>query len=227
LGHPVVYLLSSRVHAEYIAKYGKSLEQGPYAMKLEPNEVLGADVVPVPDQFVGIGDSVAAFRIGSQLQSMGKASEMRIGNDVSFSDLRTSPVILIGAYSNKWTLQISNQFRFAFEQAGDRKSIIDRKDPRRSWYPPSISANGKVAEDYAIVSRIFESQSGQVMISVAGITQYGSRAAAEFVSDERYFAQAIHAAPRTWSTMNMQVVLRTKVFGDTPAPPDVVATNFW
>ena len=72
LGHPVVYFLSGRVHQHFRAKYGRSLEQGPYVLKFEPNEVLGSDIIPVPDQFVGIGDAQAAFRIASRLQTLGK-----------------------------------------------------------------------------------------------------------------------------------------------------------
>jgi hypothetical protein len=227
LGHPVVYLLSRRVHNEFVSKYGRSPEQGPYIIKLAPTEVLGADIVPVPDQFIGIGDSQAAFRIGSCLQSFGKSSEMRIGNDVSFSDFKMSSVVLIGAFSNRWTLQISNQFRFVFDQVADYKRVIDRKSPERSWAPPTISASGKVTEDYAIVSRVFQSQSGQVMISAAGITQYGSQAAGEFLADSRQFRQMLHDAPPNWKRMNMQVVLRTKVFGSVPGPPEVIATYFW
>jgi hypothetical protein len=227
LGHPVVYLLSRRVHNEFVSKYGHSPEQGPYIIKLAPTEVMGADIVPVPDQFIGIGDSQAAFRIGSCLQSFGKSSEMRIGNDVSFSDFKMSSVVLIGAFSNRWTLQISNQFRFVFDQVADYKRLIDRKSPGRSWAPPAISPGGKVTEDYAIVSRVFQSQSGQVMISAAGITQYGSQAAGEFLADPRQFRQVLVGAPSNWKRMNMQVVLKTKVFGSVPGPPEVIATYFW
>jgi len=227
LGHPVVYLLSPRVHQRFRAKYGRNLDQGPYELKFEPAEVLGSDIISVPDQFVGVGDAQAAYRVASRLQGLGKQTEMRIGNDVSFSELRLSPAVLIGAYSNQWTMKISNQFRFVFDMQEDRKRIVDRTSPGRLWSPPYMSPTGKVSEDYAIVSRVFHSESGQVMISAAGITNYGSQAAGEFLADSRLFRQTLTFAPPNWQRMNFQVVLKTKIFGSAPAPPEVVAAYFW
>jgi hypothetical protein len=88
LGHPVVYLLSQKVHQQYRARSGKGLDQGPYELNHEPDEVLGADIIPVPDQYVGVGDAQAGFRIGTKLELMGKQSQFRTGYDVSFADLK-------------------------------------------------------------------------------------------------------------------------------------------
>lgn len=227
LGHPVVYFLSPRVHQRFKAKYGRNLDQGPYELKFEPQEVLGSDIISVPDQFVGIGDAQAAYRIASRLQGLGKQTEMRIGNDVSFSELRLSPAVFIGAYSNQWTMKISNQFRFVFDMQTERKRIVDRSSPGRSWSPPFMVPTGKVSEDYAIVSRAFHAESGQMMISAAGITGYGSQAAGEFLADSRLFEQVLKFAPPNWQRMNFQVVLKTKIFGSAPTPPEVVAAYFW
>ena len=107
LGHPVVYLLSQAVHQRYRARSGKTLDQGPYELKFEPGEVLGADIIPVPDQYVGVGDAQAGFRIGTKLELMGKKSQFRTGYDVAFADLKSSPIVLVGAYSNRWTKQVT------------------------------------------------------------------------------------------------------------------------
>jgi hypothetical protein len=87
--------------------------------------------------------------------------------------------------------------------------------------------DGKVSEDYAIVSRIFHSESGGVLILAAGITQYGSQAAGEFLTDRRLLGQALRKAPKNWQRMNMQAVLKTKILGSAPGPAEVIATHFW
>jgi hypothetical protein len=228
LGHPVVYLLSQEVHQRYRARSGKGLEQGPYELKFEPGEVLGADIIPVPDQFVGVGDAQAGFRIGTKLESLGKKSQFRTGYDVSFADVKSSPIVLVGAYSNRWTMQMTRELRFGFEQvSGDRKVIADRNSRGKYFGLPSMPPDGKVAEDYALVSRIFHSESGEVLILAAGITQFGSQAAGEFLTDPRLLAQALRGAPSNWQRMNMQAVLKTKILGSSPGPAEVVATYFW
>jgi len=229
LGHPVVYLLSKRIHDAARKEYGSKPELGPTVLKLSPREILGSDVIPASDQFVGLGDAKAGFLLGTFLKGLGKSSEMRIGTDVPFSDLRDFPVILIGAFSNRWTMQISNQFRFTFEEdvGGGNRRVVDRMHPGRSWQPPFMGAAGRVTEDYAIISRIIRSQSGQIMISAAGITQSGCQAAGELLSDPQLFSKAVAGAPPNWPGKNFQAVVKTKIFGESPGPPEVVATYFW
>jgi hypothetical protein len=228
VGHPVVYLLSRRVQQRYRAQSGQKPDQGPYEIKFEPHEVLGEDIVPVPDQFVGVGDAAAGFRIGTSLEALGKKAQLRTGNDVSFADLKSSPIVLIGAYSNRWTMQLTRDLRYSFVWlADDRKVVSDRMSPGRWWAPPSMPADGRVTEDYAIVSRIFHSESGQVLILAAGITQFGSQAAGEFLTNPQLLGQALRKAPPNWQRMNMQAVLKTRVLASAPGPAEVVATYFW
>lgn len=228
LGDPVVYLLSRSFQERYRARNGVKPEEGPYEMKFAPNEVLGADLVPVPDQFVGVGDAQAGYRIGSKLETLGKKTQFRTGYDVSFADLKLSPIVLVGAYSNRWTMQMTRNLRYRFVWLeNNRKIVADRMSAGRFWAPPAMPTDGKVTEDYAIVSRIFHSESGQVLILAAGITQFGSQAAGEFLTDSRLLGEALRTAPRDWQRMNMQAVLKTRILGSTPGPAEVVATYFW
>ncbi|MGH9663754.1 MAG: hypothetical protein ACRD9L_04955 [Bryobacteraceae bacterium] len=228
LGHPVVYLLSAKVHQRHRALSGKKPDQGPYELKFQPTEVLGQDVIAVPDQFFGVGDAQAGFRIGTSLELLGKKTQFRSGDDVSFTDLKSSPIVLVGAYSNRWTMQMTRDLRYSFVMlANDRKVVSDHMSPGRFWRLQSIPPDGKVPEDYAIVSRIFHSESGEVLVLAAGITQFGSQAAGEFLTDPRLLGQALYQAPANWRRMNMQAVLKTRIVGSAPGPAEVVATYFW
>jgi len=42
---------------------------------------------------------------------------------------------------------------------------------------PGVGPDGRTSKDYAIVSTVFDSQTGELLIAAAGITQYGTRAA--------------------------------------------------
>jgi hypothetical protein len=225
-GNPVVYLLARRVHEKFKSS-NPNLPPGPYVIKLPPDEITGADVVPVVDQYIGVGDAYTSAQLSALFARMGKPSQTRIGNDISFTDLRNSPAVLIGAFSNTWTLQMTKELRFVFEMKKGVKMIRDRQAPDRSWALPNIAPDGKTPEDYAIVSRVFESGTGQLLISVAGITQYGTQAGGEFLSNPSYLSEALRRAPVGWQQKNIQFVLHIKVIGRTPAPPKVVATHFW
>jgi hypothetical protein len=227
IGHPVVYILSARVHEQYKANHDVSTDRGPYALSFKPDEVLGSDIIPVLDQFVGVGDAQAAFRIQSGLLRMNKPFQMRTGNEVSSTDLRNGPLVLVGAFSNRWTMQMARDLRFAFAVVNGKKTIVDHIEPSRSWSHPVMPPDGKVSWDYALISRVFQSESGQVLIMAGGITQYGTQAAGDFLSDPRLLRQALTGAPRNWERLNMQAVLGAKVVGATPGPPEVLATHFW
>jgi hypothetical protein len=184
-------------------------------------------IMRVSDSVVGIGDSNAGFLIGRTLQSLGRPSRARLGDQVSFSDLKGSPVVLIGAFSNRWTMFMTSNLRFSFMQRNGKRIVIDRDHPSRFWGIPSLQSTGKATEDYAIVTRVHNSSSGQGLICVAGISNYGSQAAGEFVTDEKSLQHLIRLAPKNWENMNMQVVLKTTVVNDTPGPAEIAAVNFW
>ena len=226
-GQPVVYFLSPRVHEKYRQAMPPEKQRGAYAVTLSPDEVLrGSDVVPVTEQFVGIGNAHTAALIAALMAAKRKGVELRYANDVSFSDLRGGPAVLIGAFSNQWTLEMQGESRFVFEQDKAVRRIRDRSDSR-TWQLTGLAPDGKTPEDYAVVSRLFNSGTGRLLVSAAGITQYGTRAAGEFLTTPSILAEAARKWPADWPTRNIQVLLHTTVYRGTPATPTIVATHAW
>jgi len=156
-----------------------------------------------------------------------KQATARIGSDLSFADLRNAPAVLIGAYSNKWTMRMSDELRFFFDSADGVKKVRDRASRDRAWAIPKLGPDGHTPEDYAVVSRLLDSRTGESLVTAAGLTQYGTRAAGEFLTSETRMREALAGAPRDWTTRNMQVVLHTVITGNVPGPPKVVAVHFW
>lgn len=223
LAHPVVYLLSEEVHAADAARRGVSQLAGPYVVDVEPGQLRRGDLVPATDQYVGSGDAYASSQIMSLFAQHRKPAQLRIGNDISFSDLRAAPAVLIGAYSNRWTMKANTSNRFAFEH----HAVVDRGTPGRVWRLKDMTPDYKSSEDYAVVSRIFQSYTGQVVITAAGITNAGTHAAAEFLSSPESLNAAMASAPAGWQSRNVELVLHCKVIGNTPGPPEVVASHYW
>jgi hypothetical protein len=66
-----------------------------------------------------------------------------------------------------------------------------------------------------------------MLVEVAGITQYGTDAGADLVTNPDLMAEAFRTAPAGWQKKNLQLVLHVKVIAGSPASPQVVAAHFW
>jgi hypothetical protein len=226
LGHAQVFTLSHRYRDQYFHAHPPSGDPEPRAVTLDPKETLvGGDLVSVQGQFVGVGGAQAVQMLSNLLAAKGKKSSLRIGSDLSFADLRNHPTILIGAFSNRWTLQLNRQLRFYFDEATGEQ-ILDRNRPNMHW---QLKRNEKGQElvDYAIITRLLRSDSGEVLVDASGITQYGCKAAGELLTSEAEFKTALSKAPANWPDKNLQIVLRSKIVGTTSGPPEVEAVYFW
>ena len=214
-----------------IEKYVKTLPPdripGPYIIPLKPGDIEASDVLPVPDQYVGAGSAQAAAGIRALLAGWKKPSQIRIGNEFSFYDLRNYPTVLEGAFSNDWAMKLSQRMPFVFVQENGIRGIREKAAPEKVWKLHSLEGNGKTAEDYAVVGRVFDSGTMEPLVFIAGITQYGTQAAGEFITNEESFAAAIANASADWRTRNIQILLHLNVIGKIPGKPQVLAVRTW
>jgi hypothetical protein len=181
------------------------------------------DLTAVENQFVTVGDVTANVRVTSVLNHFNHAFDLRSGADVAFGDFRESPVVLIGAFNNPWTLQMTGDLPIVF---GSGLTIRDRADKSIQWRP-EISSENKVGMDYALVARLPHSKTGGPLITIAGITLSGTRAAAEFITSQQGVSDLMKSAPNGWSHKNLEFVLQTRVVNDIPTTPSVVAVRAW
>src|SRR5205807_2824386 len=139
-----------------------------------------------------------------------------------FHDLRTAPAILIGYSYTRWK-DISSQMRFFIDASHNPVMITDAGRPTQ-FALPNLPLDRRTNEDYAIVSRVFHPDTHAMLVELAGITQYGTDAAADLVTNPDLMTEALRGAPRDWQQKNLQLVLHVKVISGTPSSPSVVAT---
>jgi hypothetical protein len=183
------------------------------------------DFVFLTDQFVGGGDLVATSRLTAMFTRMKRAYRLKVGNDVSFADLRSGPSVLVGYSYTKWR-EISSQMRYFIEVSPDFVGITDN-GKRTEWALANLPRDRRTNEDYAIVSRMFHPDTHAMLVEIAGITQYGTDAAGDLVTNPDLMTEAVQDAPPGWQNKNLQLVLRVKVISGAPATPKVVGRNFW
>jgi hypothetical protein len=172
---------------------------------------------------VGVGDALTLAQLSGYFARKGKAIQLRVGTDTSFSDLRDAPAVLIGAFSNQWIMEITRDFRYSFEVEDNRGIIRDQLAPGHRWErqltdPPS---------DFAIITRVFASKTGKPVVIAAGLSHFGTQVAGQFLTNPAYLQDALRGAPKDWQSKNLQFVLRAEMVGRTPAPPRTLATHFW
>jgi hypothetical protein len=180
------------------------------------------DLIPF-NSSIGFGDVAAAARIASTLVSSGQKYDLRYGSDISISDMRSSPVVLIGGYSNSWTLQVTRNLRYTLE-FGDR--VVDHKDKSKVWQR-KLDSTSVHQDDYAVLSRLTSSETGNVVLVIAGVGGSGNQAAGDFISDPEQLDKLLKNAPSGWERMNLQAVLHTETINGVPKGADVQAVYFW
>jgi hypothetical protein len=181
-------------------------------------------MMPVPDAFVGTGDAFALADVAGLLSKLGKDWQLLPGNSTPSNTLLAGPIILIGVHANKWTPTITKDLRFFF---GVENAIYDRSNPRVRWSLDQLTPDWKTNEDYALVSRFTNLGSGQPVIVIAGLTNFGTQAAGDFLTNQGLLSEAMQRAPKDWKHKNFQFVLHTQIIGNSPEQPTVIAANFW
>ncbi|HEY1498456.1 MAG TPA: hypothetical protein VGF88_02655 [Acidobacteriaceae bacterium] len=180
------------------------------------------DFQPSTKAYVTVGDVSACAAITSMLARQNKSYELRYAGDFSSGDLHSAPTVLIGAFNNQWTIDVTNPLRFAFSN-GD---TITDKLTHRSW-TVRVKPDGSTTDDYAIVSRLLSTDSRQLIMTASGIGQYGTQAASEFLSNPVKIADYARSLPSGWEKKNLQIVMHIVVVDDVPGSVDMVAAHSW
>jgi hypothetical protein len=200
------------------------------ARKVSGERIPPEDLVLLRDRYVALDDALCLVRLTSLLEKYRKAYRIRGEGATSFADLRDTPAVLIGAFSNPWTLRTADQLRFTFRKDSEHDTgmVYDRQHPDNTqWKLANYWPNWDVPVDYAIVTRMVDSTSDRPVMIAAGLTQYGTIGAGEFLSSQEYFSEAVRRLPGSWQKKNLQIVLSVPVVNRISGRPRVLATHVW
>lgn len=231
LAQGVTYRPSESLYDRYAkthpGTYQTEVERFTIPLPMNPKEKISwGDMEFEGGYGVALGDVSAALKFSSLLGRLGKTNQVRIGPHYSFEDLRNSPAIVIGAFNNRWTIDMVSNLRFAFMIENGEYTIREQVPGGRTWVS-IYSKNHELKEDYGIVARLLGSKTGQFTVVAAGLRDSGTEAAAELASNPEFLTAAIRNAPKGWENGNMEIIFKTSLTDSIPGPPQVVATYFW
>jgi hypothetical protein len=201
-------------------------------LRVNPKELDGSDLIPMPDEYVAFGDMMAANQITAMLARRSKSVRLRFANTLSFADLRQTPVLLVGAVTNRWTMELQQNWRFQFRfQAGYSAVLVDTADKansgvQRHWSVPATN-DDSTSDDYVLICRLKNGSTGGFVVVVSGVKWFGTEEAGRVVTDADQLAAILHGLPADWDKKNLQVVLHVRVIGNTAAQPEVAAVHVW
>jgi len=184
---------------------------------------------------IPFADAVTMARVLGVLQVRGKDVIIRREGQSSFADLREGSVVLIGAFNNEWSLRLTRQLRYSLALDAEKHLIYikDAKNPSArtwSWATDQPKDNqgavgGPVLQDYALISRIWNSETGHVVIVIGGLYTYGTETAGEFLTDPQLMQEIAKTVPLADAHSNLQIVLAAKVTDAAPGPPRILALS--
>jgi hypothetical protein len=182
-----------------------------------------------PSETVNIFDAYALAKFAGLLEANGQQFQFASQSDATFTDLQNGPTILVGLLNNGWTGRILSNLRFSVDQpTPDKVTIRDRNNPgNMDWTIDYATPYLGVTRDYALVLRMADPKTEQMVVVAAGITMFGTTAAGDFLTSARELRKLAAIAPQGWQKKNMEIVLSTDVIRGSSGPPRIVAAQFW
>lgn len=146
----------------------------------------------------------------------------------SLAELRSGPILFIG--NSDWSMRVVSPLRFHIHSdtnAGvfwieDNQNLSSKK-----WMGKVDLPYADYTQDYAIISRIFDPITGQTVVAISGLGLHGTAAAAEFVTSQTDMNQVAEGDSPNWQKKNLQIVISTKIAGESWGPPYILAKYFW
>ena len=155
LGANVAYVFSSSFLDKYRANHSLPNNGPEFFVDLPLGSAVRAeDVVPVRDTFVTNADVTAVVQLTTLIRDWKLPFVLRSGSDLSFGDLRNRPSVMVGAFNNSWTLELTNDLPYSFRGGLE---ILNREHPDRSW-SVNMDSNHVTIDDYALITRLLTSK---------------------------------------------------------------------
>jgi hypothetical protein len=131
--------------------------------------------------------------------------------------------------NNDWSERLVSKLRFTVDQpTPDQVTIRDRNNPsNHDWAINYATPYMDLTRDYALVLRMVDPKTEQMVVVVAGITVFGTTAAGNFLTSPHELRKLTAIAPPGWEKKNMELVLSTDVIRGRSGPPTIIAAQFW
>lgn len=189
-----------------------------------------SDFHSAESRLVHINDAITLAELTRLLGQHKKACRVASQSEANFGDLQNGPTVLIGLMNNDWTERLVSNLRYTVAQDSQRQVMFirDRDNPeKRDWAINFSEPYLDVTKDYALILRVKDPKTDQVVVVAAGLSVFGTTAAGKFLTDPDDMKKLAAIAPPHWGNKNMEIVLSTVVIGGTAGHGTIIASQFW
>jgi hypothetical protein len=197
--------------------------------KVEPEtpETSFRDHTTGPYHHVSLATAIALSNVAGVLRQYGRAYEVKEDTETSLTDIRSRPLILIGATNNAWTMRLVDPLRYRFI----RERVVqlqDTKDTKNvEWSIDFSKPFSAIARDYGMIARFYNATTEGPVLVLAGVGPYGTEAASDALVSVDHMNQLARDLPSGWEKKNFEVILKTDVIDSKAGPPAMVAQTTW
>lgn len=173
-------------------------------------------------------DAEVSTRVAGWFRTHGKPFRLVRDSRTSLEDFRQGPVVLVGAFDNTWNLALFSKLRFhvQIDPVSKDEWIEDLQNPAsREWKGSGKLLYSDSSVDYAIITRIFNKDTGTWFVAAGGLGMHATEAAGDLLTDPD-LSQTLPAAVRS-GNQNVQIVLKTTVIGGQAGAPQILAVYTW
>jgi hypothetical protein len=176
-----------------------------------------------------LSGAIDSTKLAVKISAAGGAYRLASSNITNLTDLRQGPVILLGSFGNDWTMRVLKSLRFGIEMRSNVGGVItdNQNSGQAKWVVSYAVPLEKFSEDYGVVARLRSSITEKPTMVIAGLSEPGTIAAEEVVTNPQYLEVLLKSAPAGWEKRNMEAVIATQVIEGKSGPPKVLATQFW
>jgi len=174
---------------------------------------------------LSLEDTNLAARVVGQLQRRKSTYQITSSSDVTLVQLRTGPAVFIGALDNIWTMRLTKELPFIFEESADNRTgrVMEVNGDHKSWSVDIDRPHVRIDRDYGIIAKFESHLTGQTAIVIAGISSQGTQAAGELVTSSEFRA----IRPIIAKAKNFEIVIQTDAIDGHSGQPKIIATRIW
>lgn len=186
----------------------------------------------VTDHYTGIGEVLGVYSLGDLFYKASRSIRVKRSLMLTWDDLKTENIIILGSPAENFVLRdLPQQQDFVFQPLKDDKQnmslgIVNTK-PKAGEQPTYLArqegpSRSQISEDYAVISLLRGLDEKHRLMILAGITTFGTQAAAEYVTKPEHIKDLITHLDTSQSgdspklPLFYQVLIKVKVNGGVP-----------
>jgi hypothetical protein len=192
LSNPVVYRFTNPQDTDVVIKKSITLtpDQARHVTEASGDKFMvkhsAGRLVLSTDEYTGMGEAIGLARITNLFRSADRGALLKQSRTVSPEDLRNNNVILLGSvWVNEWSGKLPIKEDFAYTSAATIENLSPQPG-EESDYRPKFDSNGKLIEDYGLITVKPNFLFRNTVMVLAGIHSEGTEAAAEYVTNPDY-----------------------------------------